>query len=203
MDNTKTNKNLNIAVKYSGFKTLKEALDAHRAWVFGEAGGKCANLGGTNLSGANLSGANLSGAYLRGANLSDTDLSGVNFSRANLSRTDLSGADLRGTDLEYANLRCANLSNVKLESAKLEKDLSWERYLSEVVPALCIAGGKSLEEVAEVWECHSWENCPMHIAFGVNSLKEVPAIYQFEAQRFVRFFDQKLIPNPIMTLGVK
>ena len=172
MENTKTNKNLNVAVKYSGFDTLKEALDAHRAWILNKEDGKRADLSRAYFSGENLSGANLSGAYLRDANLS----------RANLSRTDLSGANLIG---------------VKLSGAKLENGLSWEKYLSEVVPALCVAGGKSLEEVAAVWDCHSWKNCPMHIAFGVNSIEKIPALYQFEADRFVRFFDQKLIPRPI------
>ena len=237
MENTKTNENLNVAVKYSGFDTLKEALDAHRAWILNKKDGKRANLRGADLRNADLRGAYLRGAYLSGANLrsanlsgenlSGTNLSGVNLSRANLSRADLSGAKISAADLGGANLSEANISeanirganlsgvnlsganlsgvdlssaylnNAKLSGANLENGLSWERYLSEVVPALCIAGGKSLEEVAAVWECHSWENCPMHIAFGVNSIDEIPETHRLEARRFVMFFDQELIPRPV------
>ena len=143
MENTKKSENLNVTVKYSGFDTLKEALESHRVWALGEENGK---------------------------------------------RADFSDADL---------------SNANLSGAIFENGLSWEQYLSEVVPALCIAGGKSLEEVAAVWNCHSWENCPMHIAFGVNSLKEIPEMHREEVEQFITFFDQKLIPNPIMTLGEK
>ena len=207
MENTKTNKNLNVTVKYSGFDTLKEALDAHRAWILNKEDGKCANLSradlnGAYLRGADLNGADLSSANLSGVNLSSANLSGVNLSDAYLSGANLSGAYLRDANLSRANLSRtdlsgANLIGVKLSGAKLENGLSWEKYLSEVVPALCVAGGKSLEEVAAVWDCHSWKNCPMHIAFGVNSIEKIPALYQFEADRFVRFFDQKLIPRPI------
>ena len=248
MENTKTNKNLNVAVKYSGFDTLKEALEAHRAWVFDENDGKRVDLGDANLKGAdlnsaylnganlkcaylsgadlsdailssadlsgaylrnadfsdaNLSGANLIGAYLSGANLRNADLSRADLSGANLSGAYFSGANLRATNLNGANLKFADLSDAKLSNAnlsgaKLEDHLSWERYLSEVVPALCIAGGKSLEEVAAVWDCHSWKNCPMHVAFGVNSIEKIPALYRLEVERFVMFFDQKLIPRPIV-----
>ena len=198
MENTKTSENLNVAVKYSGFDTLKEALESHRVWALGEENGKRADFSGANLSDAFLSEVNLSSANLSGANLSGANLSGANLSGANLSGANLSDAYLSGAYLSHAYLGGADL-----KGAYLSGTLKWEQYLSEVVPALCIAGGKSLEEVAAVWNCHSWENCPMHIAFGVNSLIEIPALYQFEAERFVMFFDQKLIPNPIMTLGVK
>ena len=238
MENTKTNENLNVAVKYSGFDTLKEALEAHRAWILNKEDGKCANLSradlggailrGANLSDTNLSNANLSRANLSEAKLSAADLSGANLSGANLSRADLSRADLGDTNLSNAYLRGANLSDTNLSSAilsgailsganlsgvdlssaylsganlsgaNLENGLSWERYLSEVVPDLCIAGGKSLEEVAAVWDCHSWENCPMHVAFGVNSIDEIPEMHRLEVERFVMFFDQKLIPRPVV-----
>ena len=75
---------------YSGFATLQEALDAHKAWRDGAEGGKRANLSGADLRGADLRGANLSGA----------DLSGANLRGANLRGADLSGADLSGAETD-------------------------------------------------------------------------------------------------------
>ena len=53
---------------------LQSILDLHRKWLYGEEGGKRANLSGANLSGADLSGADLWGANLSGANLWKLDL---------------------------------------------------------------------------------------------------------------------------------
>jgi hypothetical protein len=102
-------------------------------------------------------------------------------SRPNLLDADLIGAELNGANLSGAYLR---------------EDLKWERYLAEVVPALCVAGGKTLEEVAAVWDCHNWENCPMHVAFGASSILQVPALYRREAELFIQLFDCGLIPKP-------
>jgi len=72
---------------------LKQALELHRKWMFGEKGGSRANLCGADLCRANLCDANLRGANLCGANLCD--------------------ANLRGADLRDANLRDANLCDAK------------------------------------------------------------------------------------------
>ena len=56
-------------------KELTTVLNAHAAWLRGEADGVCAYLRGAYLRGADLRGANLRGAYLRGANLSGANLS--------------------------------------------------------------------------------------------------------------------------------
>ena len=166
---------------------LSEVVALHGKWLRGEDGGKKADLSWANLSGANLSGANLSGADLSWANLGGADLSG-----ADLGGADLGGAYLRGAYLRGAYLRGAYLG-----------DVLWESYLSEVVPALLTAGGRTLEEVAtpETWACHSWKAdgvaCPIATAFGVEALHKVPALYRQQAERFIRFFDQGLIPLPI------
>jgi hypothetical protein len=182
-----------------------------------------ANLSGAYLSGANLSGADLSGADLSRANLSGANLSGASLSEADLSRANLSGANLSGADLSRANLSGAylsranlsgdylsgaNLSGVSLSGANLSRanlsvDVKWETYLSEVVPALLTAGGKSLREVLSTgcWDCHSWNNCPMHAAFGAESLNKVPALYRQEAERFVMLFDAGAIPCPVLPTG--
>ena len=181
---------------YSGFATLKEALDAHAAWVRGEPEGKRANLRDADLRGANLRDANLRDADLRRANLSHhADLSHADLRRANLSGANLSGANLRG-----ANLRGANLRDADLSGADLPPGYEWERYLAEVVPALLTAGGKTLGEVVTAsWECHDWTNCPMAVAFGVQSLSEIPLLYRREAEFFVQCFDARLIPNPLLS----
>jgi uncharacterized protein YjbI with pentapeptide repeats len=177
---------------YSGFATLAEALDAHQAWVRGESGGRRADLSGADLRGANLSGANLSGA-----NLSDANLIGANLSGAILSGADLRGANFSCANLSGAILSGANLSGAKLSGAYLPAGYRWERYLADVVPALLIAGGKSLAEVVNAsWDCHRWDNCPMAVAFSVHSLEDVPPLYAYEAAQFVMLFDAKLLPKP-------
>ncbi len=176
---------------YSGFETI---LDAHRAWLLGESGdhARRADLSGADLSGAYLSGANLIRADLSGANLIRAYLSGAYLNGADLSGANLSGAYLSGADLSGANLSGANLSGANLSGA-----MKWEQYITEVVPALCTAGGKTLEEVSAAWDCHDWTNCPMAIAFGVHALSDVPILYRREAEFFVTLFDAKAIPNPI------
>lgn len=68
---------------------LNKVLKLHRQWIFGEAGGKRADLRGADLRGADLADADLADANLADANLRGANLSGVN----------LSGANLRGADL--------------------------------------------------------------------------------------------------------
>ena len=68
---------------------LKNLLEKHRKWIYGEDGGERADLRDANLYGANLRGADLRGANLRGADLYD----------ANLRDANLYGADLRGANL--------------------------------------------------------------------------------------------------------
>ena len=117
--------------------------------------------------------------------------------RAALHGADLCGANLCGANLRGANLSNANLRGANLRNAILPNNIEWEEYLETLVPALCIAGGKTLEEVAATWDCHSWSNCPMHAAFSGNNLNDIPALYRNEAALFIQLFDAKLIPNPI------
>ena len=59
------------------------------------------------------------------------------------------------------------------------------------MPLLLTGGGKSLSEVMapEVWRCHEWHNCPLHMANGVNGLGEMPIHKQKEAALFLALFD--------------
>ena len=76
----------------------------------------------------------------------------------------------------------------------------WETYLSETVPALLVAGGKTIAEIVQcgAWECHSWSNCPMHAAFGINNPNQGPTLLRPRIAEFMHFFDARLIPCPVV-----
>ena len=82
---------------------LQDILDLHRKWLYGEEGGKRADLCHADLSYADLCHADLCYANLR---------------YANLRCANLRCADLRCADLRCADLRCANLSGADLSGAK-------------------------------------------------------------------------------------
>ena len=169
------------------------------------------NLRGACLRGANLRECDLRGGNLEGADLEKADLRGSRLNRTHLIRAELWGADLRGARLEGAILEKANLSGADLSGSllaganlrgarfsaatRVDEGL-WVQYLAEVVPELCTAGGRTLNEVATAWGRHDWRACPMHVAFGITSLEEAPPFYRPAIQRFVQFFDAGLIPNP-------
>jgi len=119
--------------------------------------------------------------------------------RAVLRDADLRDADLRDADLRGAVLSGAVLSGAVLSGAVLPSGDRWEQYLSEVVPALCTAGGLPLEAVAtaEHWGCHDWTNCPMAAAFSVADENKIPALYRPRAREFIQLFDSGLIPMPV------
>jgi Pentapeptide repeats (8 copies) len=67
---------------------------------------------------------------------------GADLSGAFLRNADLSGAVLRGAVLSGADLRNAVLRGADLSGAVLPGGERWEKYLTEVVPALLVAGGR-------------------------------------------------------------
>ena len=160
------------------------------------------DLRGANLEGSDLRGANLRGANLRGANLGSANLRGANLKNAYLRDANLEGSDLRGAYLWGASLWAANLEGANLEGATMNEatilpaGYRWDVYLSEVVPALLVAGGRSLAMVAASWSCHEWTNCPMAVAFDVHNLNDVPPLYRREARQFVQLFDAGLLSVP-------
>lgn len=111
---------------------LQDTLDAHQAWLSGDAEGELANLRDTDLPYAdlaktNLAYANLARADLHCADLYDTDLSGADLYRANLRE-----ASLRNADLHHAILKGANLSRANLKDACLVgTDLSGAEGLTD------------------------------------------------------------------------
>ena len=168
------------------------------------------------LAGAGLCGTDLSGAGLKWANLRQADLTGADLSGANLTGADLRGADLTGAYMLYTNLYGANLTEANLTGASLiEISLIWatltgatlpngetfEYFVEHTVPRLLTAGGKPLEEVASRgnWNCHSWDNCPIAVAFRTNNTAGVPEEYRDDAELFITLFDSGLIPRPVTT----
>jgi len=71
-------------------------------------------------------------------------------------------------------------------------------YKRDVVPALLTAGGKTMDEIraSGCWDCHTWTNCPMHVAFGISSPEEGPILLRSRIKEFVDLFDAGLIPAP-------
>ena len=110
----------------------------------------------------------------------------------------LTWANLYGANLTRANLTWANLD----DSTRLPTGETWQEYREVILPALCTAAGKTLDEVAAAWDCHEWSNCPMHVAFdfdGDFDTQDVPASVQLLKPRidqFVQLFDAKLLPCP-------
>ena len=153
-------------------------------------------LSDANLSYAHLEGANLAGANLAGANLSYAHLEGANLSYAHLYVANLRGANLCGAFLFGADLYCAVLSKALLQGARLPTGETWEEYLAEVVPALLVAGGRTLEDARGHWNCHSFENSPMAIAFGLKSRRGIPPLYAPRIWQFIQFYGSGLIPRP-------
>lgn len=192
---------------------LQEILQLHAAWLRGERG-KRANLHGADLTGADLTGADLSGAGLSesdltGADLAESDLAGADLAGADLRGANLHGADLRGANLRRADLRGANLAAANLRRADItgaELDDStilttgetWRVYLDTVLPRLCVAGGRPLAEVVAAWDCHEWDNCPMHVALGITGtygLSGLPLLLRSRIEQFVQLHDAQLIPR--------
>jgi hypothetical protein len=160
-----------------------------------------ANLGGADLYGADLRGADLRGANLGGANLYGANLRGANLYGANLGGASLGGASLYGANLRGANLYGANLGGASLGGASLGDDAiindageTLGFWKTEVMPALLAAAPHAVSAAA--WNCHSWENCPMHEAFGIRTESEAPPLLRARVKEFVRFFDAGLIKGP-------
>jgi hypothetical protein len=102
--------------------------------------------------------------------------------RANLGGANLYGANLRGADLRGDTI--------------LADGVVWKVYVDELVPSLLTAGGRSLDEMAQprIWDCHSWENCPMAEAFSVHELSNIPALYRAPANLFIQLYDGPVAP---------
>ena len=160
-----------------------------------------ADLTGAYLAGAYLTGADLTGAYLAGAYLADADLAGANLAGAYLAGAYLAGAYLAGANLAGADFtRAENVGDFTMADG-----LKFSEYLRDVVPALLTAGGKTVEDVVSsgAWDCHSWDNCPMAVAFDIGTSDKAPPLLRARVREFVQFFDAGLIPKPDISAEAK
>lgn len=98
-----------------------------------------------------------------------------------------------------ANLQGADLRGAYLQGAIVASDgKTLEQYM-EWLPTLLTAGGKTVEEVASHWDCHTWSNCPMHAAFDADDISGVPEQWRAHAEEFICLFDAGVIPHPEVT----
>ncbi len=127
------------------------------------------------LAGADLAGADLAGADLRGA-----DLTG-----AYLADAGLPGAGLTCADLTCADLTCADLRGANLRDAVLPDGSTVETY----DPRPVFAGPGAAPVPAEAWTCNSWDNCPLHHAYGAKNLTSVPVGVRAAAATWLALYD--------------
>jgi uncharacterized protein YjbI with pentapeptide repeats len=162
-----------------------------------------ASLAGASLAGANLDGANLVGASLAGANLDGANLVGANLEAANLAGANLARASLAGANLARASLAGANLDGASLAGAsRLPPQYTLDEFVESVVPDLIASGLLKLGVPCESWlsvvcsaehfECHTWSNCPMAAAWGVERTAEIDAAWRVHADLFIQLFDARL-----------
>jgi len=90
----------------------------------------------------------------------------------------------------------ADLRGADLSKAKLPDGRTLDEYVAWLPSGLLTLGGKSLAEVAASWGNHTWTDCPMATAFGVQSLNEVPECHRQAAALFVALFDGGHLPRP-------
>jgi hypothetical protein len=127
---------------------------------------------------------------------------GATLSYANLRGADLRDANLRGATLSYANLSDATLSDANLSDATLPPQYTLDEFVESVVPDLIASGllkrGVPCESwlsavcSAEHFECHTWSNCPMAAAWGVERTSEIDAAWRVHADLFIQLFDARL-----------
>ena len=148
-----------------------------------------ANLTEANLTEANLSAASLSGAYLSGANLS-----GANLTQANLTEADLTGANLTEADLTGANLYGTFLSKANLTGAIMPDGRVWEDYQKDPLAGIC-QEPEVKKRAQAAFGGHTWEDCPLHEAFGWKSSSEAPEDKRIIVACFLSVYDSKLLTS--------
>ena len=78
--------------------------------------------------------------------------------------------------------------------------ITLDKYMERDGPMekLLTAGGVSINRIVRsgAWDCHNWNNCPLHVAHGVNAVAELPEELQTEGARFLKLFDGGFLPRP-------
>ena len=103
---------------------------------------------------------------------------------------------MRGADLRGANLRGANLWGADLQNAILPDGRKFEDYLLDPLAGIC-SEPDAVSRALSAWGSHTWQDCPMHAAFGWNNISDAPKDKQLLVSAFIALFDAKLLPKPL------
>ena len=114
------------------------------------------------------------------------------YARACTSLTELNAPNAKTVDARA----CTSLT---LEKNQTLAARASEAFVKSDLLPLLRAGGRFEEAMKpEHWACHSWENCPMAAAFGVNSASDAPKEWQSKVNEFIRFFDNGLLTRDMV-----
>ncbi len=89
------------------------------------------------------------------------------------------------------------------------KSITLDEYQAPGGPMekLLTAGGATIKQILDrrAWDCHEWNNCPLHVAFGVEAVEELPKELQQEGARFLALFDNRFLrrPDHLVAAGAK
>jgi hypothetical protein len=165
-----------------------EAADLRDAVI--QAVASRASLDRARLDGASLVRARLDRARLDGASLVGARLVGARLVGASLVRARLDGARLVG-----ASLVRARLDGARLDGARLPDGRTWDAYRADPLAGLCDTPEVRARAIA-AWGAHTWQDCPMHAAYGWIGINDVPEDKQIAVAAFVALFDAGLLPRP-------
>lgn len=118
--------------------------------------------------------------------------------RANLRDANLGGANLEGADLRDANLRGAYLEDAYLGGANLVgatmiDGRKWEDYSADHLAGICQTPEVKAKAIA-AWGAHSWQDCPMHCALGIDDSAQAENPVAVTA--WVALYDSNLLSKP-------
>jgi len=155
------------------------------------------SLEGLDLRGADLTEADLSESHLTKADLTDADLTDADLTDADLTGVDLTKANLRIANLARANLKGANLTGanlarVNLTGAIMPDGRTWEAYRADPLAGIC-EEPEARARALSAWGNHTWQDCPMHTAYGWESVEDAPETKRFLVGAFIALFDSKLL----------
>jgi hypothetical protein len=71
----------------------------------------------------------------------------------------------------------------------------WELYKLDPMAGICDEPA-ARDRAAAAWDKHSWQDCPLHAAYGWNGLGDAPADRRRDVAAFVAVFDATLLPQP-------
>ena len=133
----------------------------------------------SNYAGETLlttTGSSLSKIDLHEANLTNANLTGVNLTEANLTKADLTGANLMEADLT---------------GAIMPDGRTWEEYQADPLAGIC-EEPEARARALSAWGHHTWQDCPMHAAYGWRSVRDAPETKRLLVSTFVALFDSRL-----------